>query len=60
MRMKAQWAIDSEAMSARGIIIVGQKNFETKHLLLVKARQNAIQLPLFWFSKPMLSTTSGL
>ena len=69
MRMKAQWAIDSEAIRARGIILiyrfskiqlVGQKKFETKHLLLVKARKNAIQLPFFWFSKPMLSTTSGL
>ena len=39
MGPKAEWAIDSEAMRARGIIvlvksnyIVGQKNVETKHL----------------------------
>ena len=45
MRPKAEWAIDSEAMRARGINycfgkiqLVGQKNSETKHLLLVKAR----------------------
>ena len=39
---------------------VGQKNIETKHLSLVKARQNAIQPPFFWFSKPALFATSGL
>ena len=33
---------------------------ESKHLSLVKARQNEIQPPLFWFSKPALSATSGL
>ena len=33
MRPKAEWAIASEAMRARGIIVlVGQKNIETKHL----------------------------
>ena len=44
MRPKAEWAIDSEPMRARGIIVfiskiqlVGQKNIETKHLSLVKA-----------------------
>ena len=60
MRPKAEWAIDSEAMGARGIIVlvklVGQKNIETKHLSLVKA----IQPPLFWFSKPALFAASGL
>ena len=40
------------------IQLVGQKNIVTKHLLLVKARQNATQL--FWFSKPALLATSGL
>ena len=41
---KAEWAIDSEAMRARGIIVlckiqlVGQKNIKTKHLSQVKAR----------------------
>ena len=43
MRPSASWAIDSEPMRARGIIVfskiqlVGQKNIETKHLSLVKA-----------------------
>ena len=51
MRRKAKWAIDSETIQAQGIIllkvttIVGQKNVETKHLSLVKVRQNMIQLP---------------
>ena len=37
MRPKAKWAIDSEAMRARGIIqLVGKKKNETKHLSLVK------------------------
>ena len=47
MRQKAEWAIDSEAMRARGIImfvlvkfqLVGPKNIETKqYIVLVKAR----------------------
>ena len=45
MRLKAEWAIDSEAMRVRGINycfskihLVGQKNIETKHLALVKSR----------------------
>ena len=44
MRPKAEWAIDSEAMRARGTIVfskiqlVGQKNIKTKHLSQVKAR----------------------
>ena len=42
------------------IQLVGQTNIETKHLSLVKARQNAIQPPLFWLSKPALFATSGL
>ena len=43
MRPKAEWAIDSKAMRARGIFcfskiqLVGQKNIETKHLSQVKA-----------------------
>ena len=47
MRPKAEWAIDSEAMRARGIIVfskiqlVGQKNIETKHLFQVKARHQS-------------------
>ena len=42
------------------IQLFGQNNIETKHLSLVKARQNAIQPPLFWSSKPALFATSGL
>ena len=38
------------------IQLVGQKNIETKHLSLVKARLRL----LFWFSKPALFATSGL
>ena len=45
MRLKAEWAIDSEAMRVRGIIVfiskiqlVGQKNIYAKHLSQVKAR----------------------
>ena len=43
MRPKAEWAIDSEAMRARGIIVLvnptsWSKNIETKNLSLVKAR----------------------
>ena len=48
MRPKAKWAIDSEAMRARGINycfskiqLVGQKNIETKHLSQVKARNQS-------------------
>ena len=47
MRPKAEYAIDSEAMRAWGIIVfcseiqlVGQNNIETKRLSLVKTRQN--------------------
>ena len=36
MRPKAEWAIDSEPMRARGIIVL-VKYIETKHLSLVKA-----------------------
>ena len=66
MRPKAEWAIDSEAMRARGIIVLVKSNqsvkktIETKHLSLVKARQHTIQPPLFWFSKPALFASSGL
>ena len=43
MRLKAEWAIDSEAMRARGIIVLVKsnklvKNIKTKQLKLVKAR----------------------
>ena len=42
-RPKAEWAVDSEAIRARGIIVLVKsnwlvkKNIETKQLLLVKA-----------------------
>ena len=67
VRPKADWAIDSEAMRARGIIIcfskiqlVGQKNIETKHLSRVKARHQS-----FFTAKTLqiwraLFATSGL
>ena len=44
MRPKAEWAIDSEAMRARGIIVLVKSNelvkhnLKTKHLPQVKAR----------------------
>ena len=39
----AEWAIDSEAMRARGIIVlVKSDNIETKHLSEVKARRQSI------------------
>jgi len=48
-RPKAELAIDSEAMRARGIIVlvksiypvVGQKNIDTKHLSQAKARHHS-------------------
>ena len=54
MRPKAEWAIDSEAITAERndcfskIELVRQKIIVRKLLSLVKARQNAIQ-PQFWF-----------
>ena len=45
MRPKAEWAIDSEAMCLGGIIVL--------------AKSNAIQPPLFWFLKPALFATRG-
>ena len=66
MGPKAEWAIDSEAMRGRGIIVlvkiqlVGQKNIETKHLSQVKGR-----LQSFFTAKTLqiwraLFATSGL
>ena len=56
MRPKAEWAIDSEPMRVRGIIVLV--------IVLVKkiSRQNIFRQlkPLFWFSKPALFATSGL
>ena len=47
MRLKAVWAIKSEAMRARGIIVLGKsnqlvKNIETKQLQLAKCDSAAI------------------
>jgi len=43
MRPKAEWAIDSEAMRLRGIIVLVKSNqlVETKHLAQVKARHQS-------------------
>ena len=49
-----EWAIDSGAMRAREII-----SFSKVQLVGQKYR-NAIQPPLFWFSKPALFATCGL
>ena len=43
MRLKAEWAIDSGAMRARGLTVLVKsnqlvKNIETKQLKLVKSR----------------------
>ena len=54
-RIEGRKAIDSETISK--IQLIGQKNINTKHLSLVKARQNAIQPPLFCISKPTLFGT---
>ena len=66
MRLKAKWAIDSEAMRVRGIILflvksdkLVKKSIEKKYLVLVKARQNLIQSPLFWLLKLLLFPTSA-
>ena len=40
------------------IQLVDQRNIKTKHLLLIKARQNVIHLPLFWLPKPALQHIS--
>ena len=60
MRPKAEWAIDSEAMKARGIIVLVKsnllvENIQTKQLKLVKARL----LSFFAVKKPALFATSG-
>ena len=61
MRLKAEWAIDSGAMRATGIIVLVKssqlvKNIETKQLKLAKRDSAAIVL----FSKLTLFATSGL
>ena len=48
MRPKAEWAIDSEAMRAREIIVFS------------KIQLVGQMPPLFWFSKKALFATSGL
>ena len=55
------WAIDSEAMGARGVIGLVKsnqlvKNIETKQLQLVKAGRKS----LFAAKKPAIFATSGL
>ena len=49
MRLKAEWAIDSEVMRARGIIVLVKsnllvKNIKTKQLKLAKRDSAAIVL----------------
>ena len=61
MRPKAEWAIDSDAVRARGIIVLVKSNFllkniETIQLQLAKRDSG----PLFWFAKRALFVTSGL
>ena len=57
MTSKAEWAIDSEAMRARGIIqLVGQK-YRDKTTLADKTR---FSHHCFGLSKPALFTNSGL
>ena len=72
MRPKAEWAIDSDAMRATGIMII--PNIITKTIIVLVnptswskiwrqnnfSWQNVIQPPLFWFSKLALFATSGL
>ena len=58
---EAEWAIDSEAMRARGIIVLVKsnwlvKNIENKKFLLVKARLSSF----FAAKKTALFATSGL
>ena len=60
MRPKAEWAIDSAAMRARGTIVLVKsnwlvKNIETKQLKLAKARLQSF----FAAKKPALFATSG-
>ena len=49
MRPKAEWAVDSEAMKASGIIVLVKsnwlvKNIETKQLKLAKRKSASIVL----------------
>ena len=62
MRLKAEWATDSEAMRARGIIVLVKSNWlviniETKQLKLAKRDSAAIVLV---FKAGRLFATSGL
>ena len=62
MRPKAEWAIDSEAMRARGIIVLVKFNSSWSKISRQNnfSWQNTIQPPLLWFSKLALFTTSGI
>ena len=46
---------DSEAMRARGIIVLVKSN-----LLVINIETKQLRLTMFWFSKPALFATSGL
>ena len=60
MRPKAECPIDSEAMRARGIIVLVKSYYLVKTIETKQRKQNTIQPPLFWFSKPALFATRGL
>ena len=51
-------AIDSEAMRARGIIVLVKSNYLKN--IETNTKRNAIQPPLFWLPKPAHFATSGL
>ena len=59
---EAEWAIDSDAMRARGLIVLVKsnqlvkKNIEAKQIKPVKARLQSF----FAAKKPVLFATSGL
>ena len=68
IRPKAEWAVDSKAMRARGIIVLVKsnqlvKNIETKQLQLVKksffaANKSALSLPVGYNIQPSSSSTN--
>ena len=62
MRPKAEWAVDSEAMRAGGIIVLVKSNYSWSKI----SRQNNFSWlkldfnPFFAAKKPALFATSGL
>ena len=66
MRPKAEWAIDLEAMRARGIIVLVKSNYLVKNIENNnnnKKRLSYLKLdfnPFFAAKKPALFATSGL